>query len=85
MSLVGSVMDFPLFSNREKKEAFLLVLGLLVTRSISLAKGAELLDMSREEFSIVLRSIGVPYSYLDEDEAAREIEAAKSLAGQLRS
>jgi predicted HTH domain antitoxin len=83
VSLADSVMGFPLFDNREEKETFLLVVGLLATRSISLAKGAEFMDMSLMEFSAVLRSIGVAYSYLDMDEALHEIEAAKRLADRL--
>lgn len=84
MSLVSSVIDFPLFKRREEKERFLLVLGLLTVRSITLAKAAELMGMSRDEFSAVLRSLGVQYSFLDEDEAARELETAKRLGGALR-
>ena len=84
MSLVSSVLDFPLFKRREEKERFLLVLGLLTARSITLAKAAEFMDMSRDEFGTVLRSLGAQYSFLDEDEAARELETAKRLGGALR-
>ena len=61
------------------------MLGLLTTRSITLAKAAELMDTSRDEFSAVLRSLGVQYSYLDEGESARGLDAAKRLVGMLRS
>lgn len=80
MSLASIVDDFPLFERREEKERFLLALGLLASRSITLAKAAELSGMSRLEFSAVLRTIGFNYSYLDGDEALKEAGAAEELA-----
>ena len=56
-----------------------MVLGLLASRTVTLAKAAEVLGMSRVEFSAVLRSIGFRYSYLDEDEALKEVDASKEL------
>ncbi|MFP3952291.1 MAG: UPF0175 family protein [Candidatus Bathyarchaeia archaeon] len=83
MSLAGVVEDFPLFGRREEKERFLLALGLLASKSVTLAKAAELSGMSRIEYSAVLRSIGFEYSYLDEAEARREAEAAEELGRQI--
>lgn len=80
MSLDSVVDDFPLFERREEKERFLLALGLLASRSVTLAKAAELSGMSRLEFSAVLRSIGFRYSYLDDDDALKEAGAAEELA-----
>lgn len=80
MSLASVVDDFPLFERREEKERFLLALGLLASRSITLAKAAELSGMSRLEFSAVLRSVGFKYSYLDEGEALKELGVAEELA-----
>lgn len=77
--------DFPLFEKREDKERFLLALGLLASRSVTLAKAAELVGMSRSEFSAVLRSVGFRYSYLDEDEALEEIDAAGEVMGKQSS
>jgi len=79
------VEDFPLFEKREDKERFLLALGLLASRSVTLAKAAELVGMSRSEFSAVLRSVGFRYSYLDEDEALEEIDAAGEVMGKQSS
>lgn len=79
MSLSSVLDEFPLFEDKKKKERFLVVLGLLASRTISLAKAAEILGMSRVEFSAVLRSIGFRYSYLDEDEALKEVDASKEL------
>ena len=80
MSLASVVDDFPLFERREEKERFLLSLGLLASRSITMARAAELSGMSRLEFSAVLRSIGFKYSYLDEDEALKELGVVEELA-----
>ena len=85
MSLANVVDEFPLFKRRREKERFLLVLGLLVTRAITLAKAAEVLGMSRLEFSAVLRTIGFRYSYLDEEEAIKEVEAAEELMKKRRN
>jgi predicted HTH domain antitoxin len=80
MSLTSIVNEFPLFKGKEEKERFLLVLGLLASRTITLAKAAEVLGMSRLEFSAVLRTIGFEYSYLDEEEAGKEVEFIKGKA-----
>jgi predicted HTH domain antitoxin len=82
MSLSSSVEDFPLFEKRKEKERFLLTLGLLASRSATLAKAAELAGMSRTGFLAVLRSVGFRYSYLDEDEAWEELDAAKEVVGK---
>jgi len=79
VSLASVLDEFPLFKERKEKERFLVVLGLLASRTVTLAKAAEVLGMSRVEFSAVLRSIGFRYSYLDEDEALKEVDASKEL------
>ena len=79
MSLANVLDEFPLFKERKEKERFLVVLGLLAFRTVTLAKAAEVFGMSRVEFSAVLRSIGFRYSYLDEDEALEEVDASKEL------
>jgi len=84
MSLTSVVDGFPLFKGRKEKERFLLVLGLLASRTITLAKAAEVLGMSRLEFSAVLRTIGFKYSYLDEEEALKEVGAGKKLIKKRR-
>jgi predicted HTH domain antitoxin len=79
MSLESVVDEFPLFNQREEKERFLVVLGLLASRSVTLGKAAEIMAMSRPAFSTLLKSVGFKYSYLDEEEAKKEFKAAKSL------
>lgn len=77
MSLTSVVDEFPLFREREEKERFLLVLGLLASRTVTLSKAAEILGISRSEFSSMLKTIGFKYSYLDEDELQKEASASK--------
>ena len=79
VSLESVVDDFPLFNERQDKERFLLVLGLLASRTVSLGKADEIMDMSRSEFSALLKTIGFKYSYLDEEELRAEAKASKSL------
>jgi predicted HTH domain antitoxin len=79
MSLESVVDNFPLFSEREEKERFLLVLGLLASRTVTLAKAAEIVGMSRSEFSALLKTIGFKYSYLDDKESKEEVKASKTL------
>ena len=40
VSLTSVVDEFPLFREREEKERFLLVLGLLASRTVTLGKAA---------------------------------------------
>ncbi len=68
-----------MFSEREEKERFLLVLGLLASRTVTLAKAAEILGMWRSEFSGLLKTIGFQYSYSDKKESNEDIKASKSL------
>ena len=79
MSLESVVDEFPLFNERGEKERFLLVLGLLASRTVTLDKAAEVIGMSLTEFSALLRSIGFKYSYLDKEELRKEAKASKSL------
>lgn len=78
------VDEFALFREREEKERFLLVLGLLASRTVTLGKAAEVLGMSRLEFSAMLRTIGFKYSYLDEEELRKEVAASKCLLKKKR-
>jgi len=70
---------FPLFESYEKKEKFFTVIGLLFTRQVTLAKAAEILKMSPEELSGVLKLMNLEYSYLTRDEVQREKQASESL------
>ena len=63
----------------EEKEKFFTVLGLLFTRQITLAKAAELLEMTRDDFSRVLKLMGLEYSYLSEEEIELEKKISEIL------
>ncbi len=73
------IEKFPLFESYKKKEKFFTIVGLLFTRQITLARAAELLEMSRDELSKVLKLMGLEYSYLTEEEAHHERAAAGGL------
>lgn len=79
MSLERVVDEFPLFNKREEKERFLVLLGLLASRTVSLSKAAEVMGMPLPEFSALFRTIGFKYSYLDEEELKKEAKASKGL------
>lgn len=79
MSLESVVDEFPLFNERGEKERFLVVLGLLASRTVTLSKAAEVMGMSLPEFSALLRTISFKYSYLDEQELKKEAKASKIL------
>jgi predicted HTH domain antitoxin len=73
------IEKFPLFEKYEEKEKFFTVLGLLFTRQITLAKAAELLEMTRGDFSRVLKLMGLEYSYLSEEEIELEKKISETL------
>ncbi len=73
------IEKFPLFEKYEEKEKFFTVLGLLFTRQITLAKAAELLEMTRGDFSRVLKLMGLKYSYLSEEEIELEKKISETL------
>jgi predicted HTH domain antitoxin len=79
VSLESVVDEFPLFNGRGEKERFLVVLGLLASRTVTLSKAAEVMGMSLPEFSALLRTINFKYSYLDQQEMKKEATASKIL------
>lgn len=80
LNMESSIIErFPLFESYEKKEKFFTVIGLLFTRQVTLAKAAEILKMSPEELSGVLKLMNLEYSYLTRDEVQREKQASESL------
>ena len=58
--------EVQLFSTPEQKANFLLVIGALVSRLISLKKAAEVLNLDPEAFLVLLELMGIEYSYLTE-------------------
>lgn len=65
MSLKEIIDTVPTFRTEEEKEKFLVVLGALSLRLISLAKASEVMGMDRDAFLKFLDAFGVEYSYLE--------------------
>jgi len=84
MSINATIARFPLFRDYRRKEEFFTALGMLYSRQITLSKAAELLNMDRDEFSVILKNMNPEYSYLTEDEAEKELKTAKALIEKLK-
>ncbi len=78
----STILGYPLFSKVEEKKNFFIVLGMLSARLISLAKAAELLSISREDFLFLMDKIGFNYSFFTPMDVELELKAIKELAGQ---
>jgi predicted HTH domain antitoxin len=64
--------EIQLFNTLEQKENFLIVLGALTARLISLKKASEVLNLEPEAFLQILDLMGIEFSYLTEDDIAAE-------------
>ncbi|NEP85623.1 MAG: hypothetical protein F6K18_01590 [Okeania sp. SIO2C2] len=62
----------PIFVEPEQKEKFLFVLGALITRLISLRKGAEIMGIDAEELLQILDLLGIEFSYLSSEDIEQE-------------
>ena len=62
----------PIFVEPEQKEKFLFVLGALMTRLISLRKGAEIMGIDAEELLQILDLLGIEFSYLSSEDIEQE-------------
>jgi predicted HTH domain antitoxin len=64
--------EIQLFNTLEQKENFLIILGALTARLISLKKASEVLNLEPEAFLQILDLMGIEFSYLTEDDIAAE-------------
>jgi predicted HTH domain antitoxin len=64
--------EIHLFNTLEQKENFLIILGALTARLISLKKASEVLNLEPEAFLQILDLMGIEFSYLTEDDIAAE-------------
>jgi predicted HTH domain antitoxin len=64
--------EIQFFNTLEQKENFLVVLGALTARLISLKKASEVLNLEPEAFLQILDLMGIEFSYLTEDDIAAE-------------
>ena len=62
----------PIFVEPKQKEKFLFVLGALMTRLISLRKGAEIMGIDAEELLQILDLLGIEFSYLSSEDIEQE-------------
>ncbi|MCW6035749.1 hypothetical protein K4A83_05605 [Spirulina subsalsa FACHB-351] len=56
--------EVQLFNDIEQKEKFVFVVGALVSRLISLQKGAEIMEMEQEMLLKILQMMSIDFSYL---------------------
>lgn len=61
-----------IFVEPEQKEKFLFVLGALMTRLISLRKGAEIMGIDVEELLQILDLLGIEFYYLSSEDIEQE-------------
>ena len=66
------VRQLPLFKSTREKERFIMVVGALTTRIISLSKAGELLGMDRGQLLKLLEAAGFSFSYLDPQDVSAE-------------
>jgi predicted HTH domain antitoxin len=64
--------EIQLFNTLEQKENFLIVLGALTARIISLKKASEVLNLETDTFLQILDLMGIEFSCLTEDDIAAE-------------
>ena len=64
--------EVQLFQSVEQKENFLLLLGALLAKVISLKKAAEVMQLEPAEFLKILDLMGIEFSYLFEEDVALE-------------
>ena len=70
--LQGIASSVQIFQDVEQKESFLFVLGALVSRIISLKKGAEIMEMEPEVLLKLLELMGIEFSYLSPEDVSLE-------------
>jgi hypothetical protein len=60
------IKEVPYFNDLEMKEKFIIVLGALSIRLISLAKAAEILEIDRDLLLKILDMLGKSFSFLED-------------------
>ena len=70
--LQGIASSVQIFQDVEQKESFLFVLGALVSRIISLKKGAEIMEMEPDVLLKLLELMGIEFSYLSPEDVSIE-------------
>ena len=66
------VDEVPFFHDEKTKERFLLVLGALSARLISLRKAAEIMELEETTLLEIMEMLGFEFSYLEESDIGLE-------------
>lgn len=64
--------EVQLFNDIEQKEKFVFVVGALVSRLISLQKGAEIMEIEPEMLLKILEMMSIDFSYLTPEDIKME-------------
>ncbi|KDR59084.1 MULTISPECIES: hypothetical protein [Oscillatoriales] len=64
--------EVQLFNDIEQKEKFVFVVGALVSRLISLQKGAEIMEMEPEMLLNIFEMMSIDFSYLTPEDIKME-------------
>lgn len=76
------IKGYPLFEKVEEKKNFFTILGLMGAKFISLAKAAELLNISREDLLFLIDKIGFNYSFFTSSDVEIEKKAINEFMNQ---
>jgi hypothetical protein len=68
------IQELPFFESLDEKENFLITIGALFTRIISLSKACEILNLDRSSLIKILDLLGIKFSYLDTSDITIEKE-----------
>jgi hypothetical protein len=72
---VSKIVDeVPFFHDEKTKERFLLVLGALSARLISLRKAAEIMELEETTLLEIMEMLGFEFSYLEESDIGLEMK-----------
>jgi len=66
------VDEVPFFHDEKTKEKFLLVLGALSARLISLRKAAEIMELEETTLLEIMEMLGLEFSYLEQSDIRLE-------------
>lgn len=72
--MLDLVKQVPFFDNNETKEQFLIIIGALNMRLISLRKASEIINITEDTLLKMINSLGIDFSYLDKDDISIEKE-----------
>lgn len=72
VNLQDIAIALPIFVQAEQKRKVYVCLGALMTRLISLRKGAEIMEIDSDELLQILNLLGIEFSYLSGEDVKQE-------------